>query len=321
MLKISTVDKRSDIEIINLYNFVKDHYKTSDLFHLIYSYDLFKFFIYDINESIPIILKTENGTIIGCVIGTVRNLHIKSKNKNIKTLDIDFLCIKESYRGSGIINHLIKFIKYEGLKINCKFAFFTISKNLPKYTSICHKSIYHHKIQSRQIGVKLVESTFNCVYLNGSNIEVKIIDNIFTSLLNFNKRYEISDIKSKDEIKSTFYNKAFSHFLFFENNSLINYFCFYKLELKNGDRKENHLYLYTYFTDKNTNLEYLLHTIFSYCKEHFLCDFITLIDPFGFTETEYANLQLYKGTGSLYYYLENSNLKNINPESISLVPI
>lgn len=312
-LQFRISDPLSDIEIDTLYNFINLHYRNDDLFHLQYSIDLFKFFLRNIGTCIPLLLY-EKSSLIGCVIGTVRKVILKAKE--YRCLDIDFLCIKKERRNLRLTEKLIYKMQEEGLKSGCNMAFFTINKeiNLFKQNIVCHKRAFHYKIKKN---TSPVEDSVLKIY-NGTLPDNRILQNLHKSLLQFYKRrFTVYDKKDLDELRESFMNSSFIHCLF-DNGT---YFCFYKLDLINENKKERHLYLYTYKVDTISPqcIKKYINQI-AKCEGVSNFDYISIIDPFGFNEKDYNFIGFGKGSGSLYYYLPTLT-GSINPKDISLVPI
>jgi hypothetical protein len=329
-IEFSILDPFSDEDVLLLYNFIQTNYHNSDFFYLDYTLDLFQFFIRKIGECIPLLLSERGSKMpIGCIVGSVRN--VVCNGKEFRCLDIDFLCVKKEMRNLRLTEKLIAKLHKEGLKIGCNLAFFTISKEIDIFKTrtsegnligsggiVCHKKAFHYPILQSKHNQSLLSPK---VY-RGTLPEEKQIQFLHKSLLQFYKRrFIVYDKKDLNEIMETFNNNSFIHYMF-DNGT---YFCFYILVLMNEGKRERHLYLYTYKIDTVSPqcIKKYIDEI-AKCKETKNFDYISILDPFGFSDRDYSLIGFGRGTGSLYFYLPSSSelkMPKLTQKDISLVPI
>jgi hypothetical protein len=256
MLTYKRIDIENSQELGVLFSFITDHYRSIDNFYLSYSYKLFEFFVKGIDQCIPIMLYS-NRVIIGCIIGTIRFLSINSSE--VKSVDVDFLCVNKYYRGQNLAPILIELLQKEFEKYHVSVAICTIADTIPKYSNflVSTKQIYHRIVTLEDKvyknppvvinGDRKVIDTRSALPssrpCSGSLEHIGKCTQMHHFVNSFLKRkYDLFDKKSLKEFKSMFENPVFYHF-FFDDSS---YFCFYYLDLINTGNKERHYYLYTY---------------------------------------------------------------------------
>lgn len=256
----------------------------------------------------------KNDQIIGCIIGCIRTVVINQQEYNC--IDIDFLCIDKNHRNLKLTSFLVDLIRIESVKNNCTIGICTMSNPIHKYNNfhICCKNIYHYPVLQN-----VKNSNLKFIFINGdysSEIDITKLHKNLNSFLQ--KKFLIYDKKSNDELNLMLTNNAFYHFIFDDGS----YFCFYKLDLMNFSKLERHFYLYTFILNDPSALKNYLSPISNHCKSRNLCDFISLIDPFGISHSDYLNLGFLKGSSSLNFYLYNySSLCSFSSKDIHFVPI
>jgi len=337
----------------NILKFINNNYVNSDNLCLIYSDELFSYYLHD-SIVIQFYPKGSPEKIIGIIVGKKKKLFLGTKDEPSDIIEVDFLCLLEKLRSMHLAPYMIGILTKETvLQFNIATAYYTISDSI-KSVSFGKKQLFHKPIQVENLmlanfftdaNVKndkvKYERFFNSyrkvrklTYINNEqNPSEELIAKIHDLVLEYSKKtYDIFDYKSTESIKMILKNKLFHNFLFYKDDVLIDYVCIYRLDSHN--KINHHFYKngYIYILGlKNTDLEYIndiMDSISGYCydiKRNEMIetiDMITLTDIFPINQTEdYTKMKFLGGSGSLSYYIFNMNVNKIENKKNGLVTL
>ena len=274
-----------DIEIIKLCSFIDHNYIDPSGDAFVYTPDIIEYYIDN-----SIVISFYKDKMIGLIIGKKTQLIINGNNYN--SVEVNFLSLIPEYRNKNITPLLISILTKEVvLNYNIGIAHYTINTNIrsPHYglKYFYHRFINIEKlfecefIEKNSFDMKKKFNTFNydknlnkqkIFYYNSANkrqnISENIIKLIYDNLCLFNNfKYKIFENKSYDDIKKTFLNKSFHHFIFHENYNIKNYVCICRMKMANiitRKRYDNGYINNIFYEDEPNNLiEYLSEYIFN----------------------------------------------------------
>ena len=337
----------------NILKFINNNYVNSDNLCLIYSDELFSYYLHD-SIVIQFYPKGSPEKIIGIIIGKKKKLFLGTKDEPSDIIEVDFLCLLEKLRSMHLAPYMIGVLTKETvLQFNIATAYYTISDSI-KSVSFGKKQLFHKPIQVENLMLAnfftdatvkndkvKYERFFNSyrkvrklTYINNEqNPSEELIAKIHDLVFEYSKKtYDIFDYKSKESIKMILKNKTFHNFLFYKDDVLIDYVCIYRLDSHNKINKYFYKNGYIYILGlKNTDLEYIndiMDSISGYCydiKRNEMIetiDMITLTDIFPINQTEdYTKMKFLGGSGSLSYYIFNMNVHPIINKKNGLVTL
>jgi len=341
----------------SLLKFINDNYVNSHNLCLIYSDELFSYYLHD-SLVVQFYPKGHPEKIIGVIIGKKKQLHIikQSQKKNSSNIiEVDFLCLTPKLRTMHLAPYMIGVLTKETvIQLGISTAYYTISDNINS-AYFGKKQMFHKPINIKELilakfftGATIendkikYEKFFNnykrskemrLVYINNQEVDDKLVTEIHDILFEYSKKtYEIFDYKSKESISLILKNPFFHNFLFYEEEKLVNFVSIYRLDSHNKINahyyKNGYIYLLVL---KDTNLIYIdkvMDLITAYCydikKNEMIetIDMITLTDIFPVkNKNDYETLKFVEGSGSLSYYVFNMNVNPIENKKNGLFTI
>jgi hypothetical protein len=339
-------------------DFINENYITSNgdgnLYKLNYSISLFSFFA---KNSIIIEFYPKNkDKVVGYIIGKLCNLEIY--NQLTKSMEVNFLCLIPQLRNLGLSLFMKNVLANECIKrYNVSIAHYTSSHDI-NYPIFSSKSFYHRILNimvlkninwlyDKNVSIKKYEKLYNTfeisdsiqtdysiLYINDltdQNFKLDI-HSLYSKYISYcQKQFDIYDKIEENTFKSTFYNKAFHHFIILNKTTqeLEAYLCYFELNTiytvtnticKTGYQyfyffKNNDISLNSSFIELNSSFVELLH-------QYILSN--NLFDLVNYTESKNFNIQLIKlvkGSSQLKYFLFNKKINTIKPSNNGLVTI
>lgn len=333
---------------IQILDFINENYITSkddSIYKLNYSNSLFSFFA---NKSIIIeFYPQKSNKVVGYIIGKLCNLQIN--NEVIKSMEVNFLCLIPQLRNLGVSLYMKNILANESIKkFNVPIAHYTSSHGI-NYPSFCEKSFYHRVLNVpilKEINwfyekntsiqkYQKIYNTFNTQDLNINHFSIHYINNLHTTQTDINllytkyisycqKQFDIYDKISFETFKSSFYNKAFHHFIIKnkESQDLQAYVCYFELNtiytVSNTICKTGYQYFY-FFNNQDTILNScFIELLHEYIFSNQLFDLINYTQSSSF-DTDYS--KLVSSTSQLNYFLFNKKINKIPPCKNGLMTI
>ena len=332
------------LEFINNYNNKKTlKYKT------ILSKDIFEFFYKNKNVLVIIfynkyIIDT-NIEIIGMIIGKEDEIVLNRSDigihRNINTIDIDYMCIKDSERNKEYCKYMINTFTKEVILSNydhAKCANFISNKHIndnyfsQKYeyhrllnmdtifeSGIINKSLYSNifeKVYSHFSYSKNFFENYTLIY--NPKLDYDLLDTIHCALNEYEEgSHLIYKYKKKEEILRVFNNPDFCNFLIEskETGEYISYISIYKQDfisyLNNETYSSGLIY---YYCDNNlVNKNEILEVVSEYCKKNVLFDLLSIYSIYN------EPSKFIKGLKIKYYYMYNMKISYINGSENGLI--
>ena len=210
----------------NILKFINNNYVNSDNLCLIYSDELFSYYLHD-SIVIQFYPKGSPEKIIGIIVGKKKKLFLGTKDEPSDIIEVDFLCLLEKLRSMHLAPYMIGILTKETvLQFNIATAYYTISDSI-KSVSFGKKQLFHKPIQVENLMLAnfftdatvkndkvKYERFFNSyrkvrklTYINNEqNPSEELIATIHDLVLEYSKKtYDIFDYKSKESIKMIFF--------------------------------------------------------------------------------------------------------------------
>ena len=328
--------------------FLNEHYVRNQHLKLHYSFDLFYYYLTS-GESLIIEChpKNKKDKLIGLIVGKKRQVYFNKIMTPV--LEVNFLCIIDKLRNLHVAPILISKLSLECLlQYNILHAYYTIDTPI-KSTPFCQKLSYHVPLNEEKlikIGFfgenktnvdlsqyyhkQLNNITFinrhlknvkydTCIYINGTLYHVDV-NELHKFILDFYlKSCTIFDEMTINELKLMLYNKSFHHFVFYENDKIVDYICFYQLNSMNMNSqleyRNGFMYIYCLNIDQKSSKTRLCYVL-NYLKQHDILDMITTNQKSWIECLNYI-----EGTAHLKYYMYNTHIPMIQSDKNGLVTI
>lgn len=322
------------VEFINENYEVKDGSQTS----LRYSKELISFYLTD---SIPIFFytKTNPTKSIALIIGRLAT--ISAFNRNYGAMEVNFFCIIPPLRKLNLPRLLKAYLIRECIKKYdnyVEFAYYTTNNKI-NVEPICKKNYIHRCINFEQLKrLQIISETMSTslykklyskfIYSEKfksfdlihnppmSSLNLEMITTLINSYQSDN--YDIYEKITPQILNSIINSNAFEKFCIKNNDKIIGFITFFKLDIVSKNFTTNNivknLYLSYFFVDGNI-IEYL-EFIGEYMNKNKICDmFLTnLFDDSGKLPNRY-----FQGSGTLFYNLWNANTFNIKENKLRLI--
>jgi hypothetical protein len=338
-------------------SFINNYYissKEKGTYKLVYSIDLFSFYLKGA-LCIEFYPKGRQDTIIGyiigkpCILRTAGNINNNNNShKELKSLEVNFLCLIPQLRNFGVSNYMKKILAKECLKkYNICIAHFTSSHNINLHY-FCEKEFYHRVFNinllkqinwfsnSDDLNIKEYQQFHNSFNTSSQKFYINYLSNLhyidkntaelikilYNQYLSYcEKQFEIYDKIDLNTFIDSFKNKAFHHFIVKnENNEISAYISFFNLNIFHSISKKTcktGYYYYFFFKEPESNPD-VLEFVHQYIYSHSLFDLITFSDVFDF---DMRLIKALKSSSKLKYYLLNHIFLNIKPNKNGLITI
>jgi hypothetical protein len=310
-----------------LLEFLNTNYVGSDRTKLLYSAELFGYYLAD---AIVIEFRPEkNDKLVGLIVGRRRLLNVASVEMGF--LEVNFLCLIKPLRNLHLAPLMIAILTRECVnRYSISVATYTISAKIAS-KPFGKKQAFHRPLKLR----RLVETGFfpdyypqfeKCCkfnnkssakmgYFNGST---EIPDGLYSLLTEFNKKtYAIFDAKSEDEMRAIFQNSAFHNFVFYDGDRVVNYVCLYRLDTYNKIKMQAYKNGYFYISCIGSDKRGVMDSVAEYCYKNDIFDVLTMTDDGSNSDT----LKFIHGTGYTNFYLFNMSVPPIENSTNGLVTI
>jgi hypothetical protein len=280
--------------------------------------------------------------------------------KDYNCIDIDFLCLIKQLRNLHISSYMINVVTKECMlqydkQVPC--AVYTVNKRL-KVDNFCKKTYYHRPLQIENLLLtemldvdgaddinfeqtsnllKKLYNTFsytknffknyNLEYYTNIDDSDNIIDKIHDNLLAHNqKNHDIYEYKSKTDIVKMLSNPIFHKFIIKnKTGEILDFICLYNLDTYNTKTKitsrNGHFYSMFLHDNSTTYMSYILEIVSEYCYKNNIFDLLTIMNILNVKPEEYKFYKLLRGSASLYYYVYNIELPQIQSHKNGLVTI
>ena len=335
--QIVDLGNRSILE--DILKFLNQHYNFEHSHNrLEYTLDLLQHYI-GLGDTIGVFFYLHNER-IGFIMGRMQRLVVKREYCN--SLEVNFLCLLESYRKIGINEYMKMVLQQQSLmKFNwLSMSTFTISHLIHKYNYYTKKQFYFKPLNVHRVaecGILgrasnhpiLTQKLDRVAYVsNQPYVTQGTIDNIYNKLLKYyQNHYDIYEIISKSSIHSVLTNPTMHVFIRFDDhNNPLDFACYYTLIVRNSSGVFcRNAYLYLFFfdavdEDRSHELNFF-DTCDLYMKQYQLCELVTYPDPFGLHSTVYSQHGMVDGNCGLFYYSYNKNIQKTHQSKVSLVTI
>jgi hypothetical protein len=317
-----------------IYNFILNNYYNDNQHKIEYSLNTI---YYLLQNSIVILMYDNANDIIGLVMGKKTGVIVH--NKYFNTINVNFLCIEQSYRQQAMNIVLIRLMINTAVNLNILSAFYTVARFLP-CSSFGYKFYYH-----RPINVSKLEDTG---FINKNGVLNKNLFNTYNYSKEFKQNYTIKKITYKDLVdyikivnlinnynmqNKTIYeelsilefdrivrNNAFLKYLVYDNcdNQIVGVFICHLTKQVLNDIPVTDALLYKYALEIDTeNVDSYLHYCIETIAEFNDSDVLSTQDSF---ET-LKQMKFIKGTGYLKHYAYNFNISCIPSDLNGLVTL
>ena len=317
------------VEFVNCNYFDKD-----GNFPIIYTKELISFYLID---SIAIFFYSKNNPtkVIASIIGKFKN--INSFNKQMDAIEGNFFCIIPQLRKLNLPKLLISYLIREFIykyKSDVICGYYTTG-DIINVKPICSKSYIHRYINFTElINLQQINQSKNTSlhkkyyskfvypdnfkkYKINTIIQENQIDEITDKLNTYQKKcFDIYEHVSNNIIRDLNNSTIFYKFIITDNDNIIGFISFFKLDILNKklNKLVRTLYLYYYFCDGNI-IDYLEY-VAEYLYKNNICDMF-LMNLFD----DNVPIRYVKGSGLLYYNLYNVKHFDIKEQKIKLCMI
>jgi hypothetical protein len=340
----------TDNHITEIYKFLARYYNNSGRL-LVYSKTILSFYI-SFYKSYIVILRDLNKQIIGCIVGSLRNIVIN--NKNLLVWYVNFLCVDNNYRKNKLAAFLIvklwsfitsmtdidniynvygMFHNHSSLNIPKAFSkvdLYIRPINIEKLINGKQIELPHDTLQKKKFVNDLLE-TYNVYQDNNiilKNFKLSIINtpecaDSLTNLINSYRKhvFDIYYVSTSQEISKIILND--SDFICFvykdKNNNIVAYMEIMLLkEIKNKvfiiGKINNYAYKKTFFQQiKNT----FINEIIEYLSKNNIVDIIEIPEQL-ITNNKLLKKQCIK-TATYDIHLFNHSIYKINPNKNGII--
>ena len=330
------IDDDNDLNLI--YKFLLDYYNSSKNASKKYHYqkDFLRWFLkpYEYYDDLLVGVKYNN-KLVATIFGIP--MTIKVYDKNIKMVEINFLCVHESLRNKRLAPVLIKEITRRTNLHGIFQAFYTASNDLPNSLMKC--SYYHRPLNiPKLVDIKFIEKP-DKISLQGFSKLFKILDNttinirqiepkdynICCKLLNdYNNKFKISVIFNQEEFNNHFAFKEniIETFVVENNYQITDFISFFFIPSKlNNDTKHIYLskaYVYYYFNTLTDLCTLVDNGLYLMKKKNI--DVVNAMKQYN-NEEFLDKLKFKEGVGELNFYLYNWSCPSINYNDMGIVMV
>jgi glycylpeptide N-tetradecanoyltransferase len=333
-----TLNINDDNDLNLIYKFLLDYYNSSKNASKKYHYqkDFLRWFLkpYEYYDDLLVGVKYNN-KLVATIFGIPMN--IKVYDKNIKMVEINFLCVHESLRNKRLAPVLIKEITRRTNLHGIFQAFYTASHDLPNSLMKC--SYYHRPLNiPKLVDIKFIEKPdkislqgFAKLFktLDNTTINIRKIKpddyNICCKLLNeYNNKFKISIIFSQEEFNNHFAFKEniIESFVVENNYNITDFisFVFIPSKLNNNTNHTNlsKAYVYYYFNTE-TDLCTLVDNGLYLMKTKNI-DVVNAMKQYN-NEEFLDKLKFKEGVGELNFYLYNWSCPSINYNDMAVIMV
>ena len=338
------VDLSNQSELDKLYEFLKSNYVEDDdhMFRFDYSKDFLKWHLNPPGyypEWLISVVREDKVKNKKKMVGFIAGLPVKVNihGTDITLAEIDFLCVKKELRSKRLAPVLIKEVSRRIHMRNMWWAVYTSGTLLP--TPFCQTTYYHRNLNVK----KLVDIEFtllppnmnmarakkyydlpNNVPLSGFRpMEDKDVNDVYSLLDNFEKKYKVHGYYSKEEVAHWFLprkNVVYSYVRINKEGQvtdLISFYCLPSSVLQNPNYKKL-MAAYSFFNINTTcSLKELMECALIFAKQEKF-DVYNCLNIME-NETVFKDLLFGVGDGTLKYYFWNFVCPKTQPKDLSLV--
>ncbi|MBA42930.1 MAG: hypothetical protein CMF62_02835 [Magnetococcales bacterium] len=323
-------NNKNDQDTKFIYDFLsKNYYEYGEEdFRLNYTYSFLKW-VFNNPRGIYLVGIMKNDKLYGFISGVKTEMIINQEIVN--TIDVNFLCVDYKMRNKKMSTSLIKEITRLANCDNISVGIYTSARYLPKpFTSV---NYFHRPINFK----KLVETGFCTIDkdadlnsaskyydLDNTNddnfvlMEKKHIEDAYECFKEYMQKYNFCpnyDIKTFEYL---FLNDQVVSYVMLENDKVIDFISYYKLNCKSKNKIISVGYLY-YYSSLKTTIYKLFENLLRVAKKNEI-DVITL-NTFMENQSIIDLSQCVEGTGSLHYYAYNYRIKDLQHNQIAKITL
>jgi hypothetical protein len=296
-------------DAITISNFLLNNYVEDENFRYNYSAEFINWYILD---SINIGLYN-NDELIGFICGKKINLCLNKINTSIA--EIDFLCIKKTFRNNKLCQLLLNKLKEEFNKIGIYNAIFTSEHKYPN--QITHANYFIKLINPKYLyEIKYINSipkNIDLPKIKGSKQLIKLEKHEeYLKCFDLYKKYIINfdcyEIFNEESFIERFMNNHINIFGLIDNNILIDFISYYYINInvlkQNKTTRDGYLYIYS---NNSNNLHKMISLLLHKLKDNNIDTFIAL--DIMENNTILEDLNFIHKQSDYNYYLFDNNIK------------
>lgn len=264
-------------------------------------------------------------------------VHIFIMEKEVKKVEINFLCVNSAYRTKRLAPVLIKEITR---RVNCQNiwqAIYTSGTLLPRpisTTNYYHRNLNLQKlldVKFTYLNPKLNLSRAKRVYaisketsLEGLRVmEKKDVDSVYEIMEKYLSKFDVRPYYSKEEVRHWFVPRdkiVYSFVVENKENKITDFISFYLLP-SSILQHDHHKTLYAAYSFFNIPGQYTIKDLIRNALILAKQQNFDVYNALNIMENEgtFNDLLFGRGDGSLKYYLYNYNCPDINPDKLAVV--
>ena len=264
-------------------------------------------------------------------------VHINVLGKEIKKVEINFLCVNSLYRTKRLAPVLIKEITRRVNLTDCWQAVYTAGTLLPKPISVTN---YYHRnlnlqklldVKFTYLNPKLNLSRAKRIYaisketnLEGlRKMEKKDVKDVYVILNNYLSKFKIRPIYSEEEVEHWFVprNKiVYSYVVEGDDGKITDFISFYLLP-SSILKHDVHKVLYAAYSFFNVPGRYTIKDLFKNAIVLAKQQNFDVFNALNVMENEkvFSDLLFGRGDGSLKYYFYNYSCPEVEPSELGIV--
>ena len=336
------VDIHNKEDLTTLYEFLRDNYVEDDegMFRFDYSEDFLKWHLtapgYLKQWHCSVFYASQDGSskMVGFISGIPIHIHVHEKE--LKLVEINFLCVNSKFRAKRLAPVLIKEITRRVNLTDIWQAVYTSGTLLPR--PICTTTYYHRNINLEklldvgftylrpQLNLARAKKLYNIqkeTTIDGlRKLEKKDIEQVFVILNEYLSKFKVRPFYSKEEVAHWFTpkDKLVFSYVVEKDNKVTDFFSFYLLpsSILKHDKHKTLFSAYSFFNVANSvPLKDLIKNALIIAKQEGF-DVFNALDIMH-NESVFSSLLFAKGDGSLKYYLYNYACPEILPNELGIV--
>lgn len=330
----TSLDVNDDNTLNIIYEFLKDNYVANKMYGLEYSKEFLRWSLtppgYNKNLHLGLLYKTSSSLfLVGFITGTKINVCVKDKVNEL--VGINYLSVHKKLRNKNIAPLLIKEISRRSVLLNLEVALYTVGKKITKpFSKSYYKNIFLNIPKLKECKFVSDDQTSKSVihiksFYHTRKMIIDDIDEVYTLLNKFMKKYKVYQVFSKKEILHLFVNDIMYTNVIVDNMSkrIIGMYSIYSIKSRIlFENKHSHIdfsYLHYYCYDKN----YI--TVNDIIKESRLLavetghDILSMLNIMDYQSINNERLIDYHTDTVLYYYMYNYVCNDINPDELGVL--
>ena len=312
-------------------NLLRDNYveSTNNTFRFNYKPEFIEWYL-TINTSISIGIKDTCDNIIGFICG--RLIYIMLYGKEIKSAEINFLCLDKKIRNNKLCPILINEITKEFNKIGIYEAIYT-SEHLYNNNNmhiIANVSYYIRLLNIKKlVDIEYIKTSTSIDQLNKlykiilpkSKLKLIKLTNInvekcFELYNTYYKQFDCYDVFTLDIFEKIFISEHINTYILINNDTILDFISYSIIDVS-VVKKTNTKYFNTidsymyYYTNVSNNLKIMIELLLPILKENSI-DTFKALNIMDNTNEIFSDLKFINEKSNSYYYLFSNNILNFN---------